>query len=261
MWKKIAAKSSKFRTTTLFEKDPFLSVARQMPFWVACLLTTVIWGWAGMRFRTIREPLGVGFLIFTAGIIGLATIQPTDSTNAVIFSGLAGIGFAALIIFIVTGIQLSTPHHLINTASAITVSSRAIAASVFSAIYAASLTTGLKQKIPAYVATAALKAGLTPSSVPSFVTALATGDTAAISRIPNINPAIIASGIAALNQAFADSIRVVFIIAAPFGAVGCLACFFIGDLKSTMNYGVDAPVEDLSAKNRHKGSVVGLDDV
>jgi hypothetical protein len=41
----------------------------------------------------------------------------------------------------------------------------------------------------------------------------------------------------------------VYIIEAPFGVVACLACFFLGDLKSVMNYSVDAPVEDLRAKH------------
>ena len=228
-----------------------LSVARQMPFWVGCLLSTVVWAWISTRFRTIREPLCAGFCVFTASIVGFTTVQPADSTNAIIFSGVAGIGFGALIVLIVTGVQLSTPHHLINTATAITVSARAISASMFTAIESAALKTGLKKKIPAYVAAAALKAGLTPSSVPAFVGALASNDRAALLSIPNINPAIIGSGVDALKQAFMDSIRVVFIIGASFGAVACVACLFIGDLKSTMNYHVDAPVERLSTRDKY----------
>ena len=38
------------RTTTLYELNPFLSVARQMPFWVCALLTTGIWGYFSTRF-------------------------------------------------------------------------------------------------------------------------------------------------------------------------------------------------------------------
>ena len=72
---------------------------------------------------------------------------------------------------------------------------------------------------------------------------------------------ILASGIVALKHAFADSVRVVFIIAAPFGAVGCVASLFMGDVKNTMNYRVDAPVEHLSAKNRRNDNAVQLGDV
>ncbi|KIW78982.1 hypothetical protein Z517_08822 [Fonsecaea pedrosoi CBS 271.37] len=235
-------------TTSLFETDPLLLVSREMPFWVAGGISTVIWGYASTRFRTIREPLFLGYLIFTGAIIGWTTIQPKDSTTAVVMSGLAGFGFGAPLILIIAGVQLSTPHSLIATATAVTTSSRAVAATVFTAIYAAALNTRLGTNIPNGVAGAAAKAGLPASSIPTFVEALAAGNTAALSSIPGVTPTIIAAGVAALKQAFADSIRVVYIIAAPFGALACIACLFLGDLRKTMNYVVDAPVEDLHAK-------------
>jgi hypothetical protein len=200
---------------------------------------------------TIREPLFAGFLIFTAGIVGFATIQPNDSTNAIVFSGLAGIGFGAPLILIITGVQLSTPHHLIATATAVTTSSRAVAATVFTAIYAAALSSRLDNDIGSYTAKAALGAGLPVSSLHAFVGALASGDTAALSKIPGVTPTIIALGVAALKQAFADALRVVYIIAAPFGALACVACLFLGDMRQTMNYRVDAPIEDLHARPHH----------
>jgi hypothetical protein len=192
-----------------------------------------------------------GFLIFTAGIVGLATVQPDDSLNAIVFSGLCGIGFGAPLILIITGVQLSTPHHLIATATAVTTSSRAVAATVFTAIYAAALSSRLGKDIPSYTAKAALSAGLPVSSLHAFVEALASGNTAALAKIPGVTPKIIGLGVAALKQALADSIRVVYIIAAPFGALACIACLFLGDLRKTMNYRVDAPVEDLHAKPHH----------
>jgi hypothetical protein len=226
-----------------------------MPFWVCTICATGVWAFFSTRFRTIREPLSIGFLIYTGGIIGLATLQPSSSTNAVVFSGLAGIGFAALVTLLVTGLQLATPHHVVTTATALFVSSRAIAAAVFTAIYAAAFQTRLKDKLPAYIAKAVVQAGLPLTSVPAFIEALATGDVAALPKIPGVTSAIIAAGITALKQAFADSVRVVFIIAAPFGVVACIACLFLGDLKSTMNYKVDAPLEDLTSKD-HGGKVV-----
>ena len=98
--------------------------------------------------------------------------------------------------------------------------------------------------------------------------------------MPDVTPVVIAAGVAALKQAMADSIRVVYMIAAPFGALACigtcddynpslrtmkdsmisvsdhnglysnltLACLFIGNLSKSMNYRVEAPVEDLHAK-------------
>lgn len=193
----------------------------------------------------------VGFLIITASIIGFATIQPNDSTSAVVFSGLAGLGFGAPLVLIVAGVQLATPHHLIATSTALITCSRAVSATVFTAIGAAALNTRLDNYIPDYVAKAALRAGLPKSSLAAFVGALASNNKAALSKIAGITPSIIHAGVVALQQAFADGIRVVFIIAAPFGALACIGCFFLGDLKETMTYRVDAPLEDLHAKNTH----------
>jgi Fungal trichothecene efflux pump (TRI12) len=214
----------------------------------------VAYGYASTKLRTIRGPLFVGFFLFTAGIIGLTTIQPNDSTRAIVFAGLSGLGFGGPLVLIISGVQLSTPHHLIATATALTTSARAVSATTFTAIYAATVDTRLAKYIPSYVAAAALKAGLPKSSLVAFVGALASDDAAALPKIPGATPAIIGAGVVALKQAFADGIRAVYIIAAAFGALACFACLFLGDLTATMNYHVDAPVEDLHAKHHHEGA-------
>lgn len=236
----------------MFEQDPFLLVARQQPYYVCCLLSTPVWGFIGTRFRRVKEPLAVGFLISTAGVVGLATIQTDDDTKTLIFAGLSGIGFGALIILILSIVQLSTPHHLIATATAVTVSSRAVAASVFTAIYVAAFSQRLKEKLPSYVGAAAAKAGLSPQSLKAFVTALAANDQAALLQVQGVTPQIISAGVAALKSAYADSIRVVYIIAAPFGVAAAISCWFIADMRPTMTYKVDAPIENLTTKASRK---------
>ena len=69
-----------------------------------------------------------------------------------------------------------------------------------------------------------------------------------------MTPAIIGAGVAALKQAYADGIRPIFIISAAFSALACVLCFYIGDVKRTMTYHVDAPVEELHAKHHHEGT-------
>jgi Fungal trichothecene efflux pump (TRI12) len=210
-----------------------------------------VYGFASTKLKTIRAPLCVGFLILTGGLIGLATIQPGDSTRAIIFSGLVGLGFGAPLALIIAGVQLSTPYHLIATATALTTSTRAVAAAMFTAIYSAVVNNRLDNYIPSYVGKAAVRAGLPITSVPAFVGALASNNATVLPHIPGVTPLIIGSGVNALKSAFADGIRAVFMIAAPFGALACLACFFLGDMKAVMNYHVDAPMEDLHAKHHH----------
>ena len=225
------------------------------PFWIACALSTIVYGYASTKLRSIRSPLFCGFVIYTAGTVGLATIQPSDSTRAIIFSGLSGLGFGAPLILIVAGVQLSTPHHLIATATAATTSARAVAATVFTAIYSATLNTQLQKRTAPYISKAALEAGLPADSVKAFVQALTSHDSSGLEEIPGISASIINAGTQALKQSFADSVRIVFIIAVPFGVVGCLICLTLGNLKKTMNYRVDAPVEKLSAKTREGEAV------
>lgn len=215
----------------------------------------MVYGYSSTKFQTIRAPLFVGFLLFTSGLVGLATIQPGQSTNAIVFTGLAGLGFGGPLVLIIAGVQLSTPHHLIATATAVTSSARAVTATVFTAIYAAALRDRLAVDIPALVAPAAAKAGLEASSIPAFVGALASSNTTALPLIPGVTPAIIEAGVVAITQALADGIRTVYIIAVPFGALACVGCYFLGDLKKTMNYHVDAPVEELHAKHHLEGGV------
>lgn len=135
---------------------------------------------------------------------------------------MAGVSFGAPLILIIAAVQLSTPHHLIATATAVVTSSRTIAASSFTAMYGAALNSGIAEKLPSYVAGAAIKAGLPEASVPAFVGAIATQDMAVIPTIPGSRPEIIGAGVAAAQQALADSFRVIYMIAAPFGALGVI---------------------------------------
>ena len=170
-----------------------------------------------------------------------------------VLAGVAGLGFSGLIILILTATQLSVPHSLITTATAITVSARSVAASASAAIYIAIFSPRVKSRLPAYVAQAVIVAGLPQSSVPAFVGDIALGNIAGLSSIPGATPAIIIAGIAAYKQAFVDSARIIYIIAASFGALAVLLCVFMGRMRDRMDYRVDAPVEVLHAK--HQGSL------
>ena len=197
-----------YRTGSLFETDPLLLAVRELPYWVGAGFSTVVYGYTSSKFKSIRVPLGVGFLLLTAGVIGLATVQPGQSTNAIVLGGLAGIGFGGPLVLIVAGVQLAIPHHLIATATAVTTSARAVAATVFTAIYAAAASNRADRLIPEYVSSAALGAGLPAKSLPDFIPAFAANDQPAIAAVTGVTPAILAASASALKQAFADSFRV-----------------------------------------------------
>lgn len=240
-----------FRTEELFETRPVQLAARATPCWAAALLSTLLWGYWSAKWRTLRAPLFCGFLVWTVGLSGLATIQPGDNFRQLAFMAVAGIGFGAPLVLIISGVQLATPHSFIGTVTAVTMTFRAIAATAFTAIYAAVLSNRLGSKIPADIPPAVVKAGLPPTSIPAFIEALTGANQTALAMVPGVNKAIIAAGSLALKQAWADSLRVIFIIAAACGAVACVACLFLADVTKQMDYHVDAPIEKLHAGHTH----------
>lgn len=212
----------------------------------------MLWGYGSTKYRTIRAPLLTGFVIWTAAIIGFCTVGPGQSTHALVFSGLAGIGSGAPLILIISGVQSSTPHHLIATATAVTTSSRAVAATVFTATYSAAFTSKLDAKLPSYISKAGLAAGLSQAQLKAFAGAIADNNATGLAQYPS---SAVNAGTLALKHAFSDSTRTVFIVAAPFGIVACIACLCLGNLRKTMNYCVDAPVESLQAKKSQQREV------
>jgi len=45
-----------------------------MPYWIAALVTTGIWGFISSKLKTIKAPLFIGFVIYGAGAVGFATL-------------------------------------------------------------------------------------------------------------------------------------------------------------------------------------------
>jgi hypothetical protein len=213
---------------------------------------TLIYGWASSYFRDIKYNLFVAYIIYTGGIVGLATVQPGQSAVALGTIALAGVGLAGPLILIITGVQLAVPHHLIATATALVVSCRTLAASIFVAAYSTALSSRLGTYIPSYIARAVTQAGLPASSIGPFIGAFSSHDEAALARIPGATPAVLGAAGGAMQQAFADGVRVVFIIAAPFGAVACILCLFLPSFKEVMDRKIDAPLEHTKKHHEEK---------
>lgn len=125
---------------------------------------------------------------------------------------------------------------------------RAIGSTVFTAIYLANFQSRLRKNIPGHISKAVLSAGLPAKSLGPVIGALSSHNATALSLIPGVTPLIAEVGNAALKQAFADSLRIVYIIASAVGAASCIGCVFMGNLRKTMGYRVDAPLEELHAK-------------
>ena len=152
----------------------------------------------------------------------------------------------------VAGAQLTAPYAYLASATGLSMTSRAIGAAVFTSIYSAVVNQKLATYTMDYITKAALAAGLSIGSTPMFVESLADGDLDQAAEVSGVTQAILTAGTHALQQANADAIRYVFIIAAAFALLATVLCFWLGDLKKFMTYHVDAPIEKLTAKIDYK---------
>jgi hypothetical protein len=236
------------RTTVLFESDILVSTARVVIYYGSVGVGTVIFGYVCVKLRSIRECLLIGFAAALIGVIGMTTLQPGQNANIMVFAAFGGFGTAAVLSQAIAGVQLASPHSHIAAATAAAVVSRAVSSTAFTSIYSAVVTRRLGSFLPKYIATAAGESGLPLGSIPEFVQALVAGDQTALAEVPGISPAIIQAGVRALQQAYADAIRTVFIIATPLVLLATVLCWWLGDLKKIMTYHVEAPVEELHAK-------------
>lgn len=208
----------------------------------------MIYGTVSTKAKSIRWPLLVGFALWTGGLIGQSTLQPGQLATALGTIALLGVGLAGPLILILAGVQLTIPPDLMATGSAAVVCTRALGATIFTAIYGAAVNGRLNQYLPKYIANAVLPLGLAPSSLGLFIRDLSTQDFSSLESLPGVTPQIIAAGAQALQQAFVDAIRVVFIVGAALGGLACVLCFCLQSLKHRMDYQVDGPVETLHAK-------------
>ena len=234
----------------MYEPDPLLQAVRLLPGYAPAAFTTLLFGYVSSKFRTIRVPLAVGFLIWTGGLIGLACAKPGEGAVALGSIALVGIGLGGPLVLIIAAVQLTVQHKLMATATAVVVSSRSFGAAIFTAIYGAIVGNRIADKLPAYISRAALGAGLPPTVLGPFIGALTKHDDAALSAIPGVTPRVIGAGVAALQQAFADSVRVAFAIAAGLGFVAMLCSFLLGSFRDRMDFVVEAPIERLEVKSR-----------
>lgn len=239
------------RSQALFTSDPVIVTVRLVPFYTCALIAACIFGLVSVRLRTIRWPLMVGYLLFTAGVGAMMSVRPGDSTNALIFCGLAGLGLGAPLSLVFSAVQLAVPHHVLATATAFVASARAIGISVFTAIFTVALNQSLASSIAKWVPKAAAEAGVPTQSISAFVLGITTHDPD-VGNIPGVTASMVQAGALALQNATSDALRVVFAIATPFGLVSVIIAYFLGSFRDTMNYVVEAPLEELHAKHQNE---------
>lgn len=145
------------------------------------------------------------------------------------------LGNGAIIVPALTLALYASPDKYIGTVSALSLSSRFLGGSVGTSIYFNVFNGQISKKLPAYIAQAAIAAGLSPASAQSYVAAVVADPTGKMAAaIQGVTPAILGTAQLATQWAYADSLKYVWYTSIPFGVVSCVCCLFLPNIRRYM---------------------------
>jgi len=115
----------------------------------------------------------------------------------------------------------------IGVAAGVAGSARSLISTVATTIYSVVLTARLQHTIPSEVPPALISAGLPAASVSDFITALSTGNTAALEKIEGFTPIILEAGQMAYKWANSQAYQTVFLTSIAISGLATLSALFI----------------------------------
>lgn len=115
----------------------------------------------------------------------------------------------------------------IGTAAGLAGSSRSAISTVAATIYTVVLTARVTTELSTVVPAAVVAAGLPATSVADYMTAIAAGGTPkALAAVPGLTEGILAIGARAYREAYMDAYRTIFFVSIAFGAIAIGITFF-----------------------------------
>ncbi|OCK83985.1 MFS general substrate transporter [Lepidopterella palustris CBS 459.81] len=168
-----------------------------------------------------RENLMISIILMTTFISALAVGNPTNPKTVIAFTVFAGWGVGGVIAPISTVTLSATPDAFIATVVSISNALRFLGGAVGYSIYYAIFNGKIKAKLPTAVANAAAMAGLPLASIQTFVGVFLTEPTK-LATVPGVTPQVIAAAGMAAKEAYAESIKYVWLSTIPFGVL-CIA--------------------------------------
>lgn len=237
----------------LFTTNQLLSLVRSLQLGLGTLVASVLGGWLLYKLKEAKWLLMASMLVSLIGVCLMIILEPHMNFAAFFFPvGLIGlsIGLVGLIVPIVA--SLCTPNEFIATAISLSTSARGLGGSIGVVITSQVFEAKLKVKLPAYAATAALKAGLPATSLDLLLYDALLGHPESIPTIPGITPAILDAFSEAVAQAYADSFRYIWYVIIPFNVLVLVFTLFLKSTKEQMTLEVASPVKNTQHKHHDK---------
>lgn len=197
----------------------------------------------------------VGAAIFTGAFLGGAACATPSNENTVIgllFIGCFSVGWLESVRLAMSGILVEDQSE-IGTAVGVAGSIRSAVSTIASTINTVILTNRLENTIPIEVPAKLIAAGLPPSSVTSFLAAVAAGTPDGFASVEGLTNPIKVAGIEAYKVASSHAYQTVFFTTIAFSGVGIVFSFFTPNVDDLMSDRVTVTLsrmndEELSAK-------------
>jgi len=231
-----------------FEDTSWQISVRQLSYNLVSLFACLPITWYATKFKDLKNPTIVCFILFLIVCICYATITPALDHAQIGYNVIAGIGQAGPLILIVALVQFTAPHQYLSCATGLAFSARAIGGAFGSAVLDAIINGKLGSDLAPSIFSAATRAGLPANAVPGLLTALASGDSTAIAAVPGINQSIIATAMNASHSTYASAYRLAWASIIPFVVLAIVAILFLKGVKEQMTEKVEATVEHTPSK-------------
>lgn len=184
----------------------------------------------------VREMFFIAAVLMTAFGGALAAATPLNPGLAIAMATIDSFAIGAIVVPSLTLALYACPDKYIGTTAALSLTTRFLGGSIGTAIYYNIFNSNIQNKLPTYIATAAIEAGLPQSSAIQFVEALTAPQGAAelLAKVQGVTPQIIQAGALAARWAFADSLKYVWYATIPFGIICMICCAFLPNIRRFM---------------------------
>ncbi|KAJ8126120.1 hypothetical protein O1611_g7518 [Lasiodiplodia mahajangana] len=230
-----------------FETDAWRISIRQLSYQLVVLFVSIPITWYSTRFKDLKSPLLVTFVIFLVVAISYATITPSWSSAQIGLGALAGIGQSGPLTLLVACVQFTAPHAFLSTATGLAFSARAIGGAFGSAVLDAIINGRLNSHYDPALSKAATDAGLPESSVASLLQAFAAGDIGS-DTVTGANATIWAAVVSESRWQYAYAYRLAWSSIIPFVVLAIVAVALLKGVKELMTEKVEATVEIVEHK-------------
>ncbi|KAI8966066.1 trichothecene efflux pump [Daldinia sp. FL1419] len=204
----------------------------------AWLTTTVAFGaWAGIVFigslfhiiKHIRWQLIVGCIWMSAFIGAMASIDPTEKSQAAAFSFLATVpvGWGEVVTMLM--VQYVASDMDLGLAFAVVSAMRSVIGSIFTAVFTAEISNKLPEKLTSITIPAVTAAGLPKSSVTDLLQAVTVGTEDALRAVPGMDDDILAVVSVKVSEAYAAAYTYPYYTALALGIVSIIAALALRD--------------------------------